>query len=56
MCKLKNMPILVVNSYVFYNMYLTKQVYFRCGIIKLIPQQEEILLKIYKPVLLKKWN
>ena len=35
-------------------MCLTKKVYFGCRIIKLIPKQEEILMKIYKLVLLVK--
>ena len=53
-CKLKNITIILSNAYVFYNMYLTKKVYFGCRIIKLLPQQEEMLIKIYEPVLLVK--
>ena len=37
-------------------MYLTTHVYFGCRILKVTPKQEEILIKISKPVLLKKIN
>ena len=35
-------------------MYLITHVYFGCGIIKMSPQQELILMKISEPVLLQK--
>ena len=35
-------------------MYLIKQVYFSCRIVKLLPQQEDILMKISESVLLIK--
>ena len=43
MGKLKNTPMNIANRYIFYNMYLIKQVYFGCGVISLMPKQEEIL-------------
>ena len=54
MYKLRNTPVSIGNSYLFYNMYLTTQVYFGCGIVKLLPQQERILMKLSKRVLVKK--
>ena len=35
-------------------MYLIKKVYFGYGIIKIIPKQEEILMRISEPVILVK--
>ena len=35
MHKLKSITITSSNAYVFYNMYLIKKVYFRCGVISL---------------------
>ena len=52
--KLDRTPIIISNAYVFFNMYLTSQVYFRYGIVKLMSQQKNILKKISEPVLLKK--
>ena len=52
--KLNRTPIVISNAYVFFNIYLTLQVYFGCGIVKLMLQQENILKKISEPVLLKK--
>ena len=52
--KLKNIIIITSIIYVFYNMYLIKKVYFRCKIVKLILQQENILIKISKTVLFVK--
>ena len=54
MCKLKNVSSTTSNAYVFYNMYLIKTVYFSWGIIRLLSQQEQILIKISKTVLLVK--
>ena len=52
--KLNNIIILSSNAYIFYNIYLIKKVYFRCGIMKITPKQEEILIRISKPVILVK--
>ena len=41
--KLSNTLMLVANAYIFYNMYLIKQVYFGYGVVNLMRQQEEIL-------------
>jgi len=54
MGKLSNTPMLVANVYIFYNMYLIKQVYFGYGVVNLIPQQEEILQELSEKVILKK--
>ena len=54
MGKLRNITITTTNAYTFYNMYLTKKVYFGCGVVKLSLEQEEILIKISELVLLKK--
>ena len=54
MQKLKSTPVTVSNAYMFYNMYLLTQVYFGCGIVKFTPKQEQRLMKICEPVLLKK--
>ena len=54
MYKLRDIPITVSNAYLFYNMYLTTQVYFGCGVVKISPKQEKILMKISEPILLKK--
>ena len=56
MWKLQNTPITASNACMFINMYLTTHVHFGCGIMKLLPKQEEILSKISEPVLLKKLN
>jgi len=39
--KLRKTSVTLGNAYLFYNMYLTIQVYFGCGIVKLIPQQKK---------------
>ena len=54
MSKLKNNSITISNTYIFYNMYQIKTVYFGYGIFRLLPQQEQILMKIRKTVLLVK--
>ena len=54
MSRLKGTSISIANAYVFFNMYLIKQVYFGCGIIELLPAQEKILLHICESTLLKK--
>ena len=34
---LKSISLLIVNTYIYYNTYLMKEVYFVCSIIKLLP-------------------
>ena len=52
--KIRVMDIFPSTAYMFYNMYLCKKVYFGCGIISINDKQEEELMKIYEPVILKK--
>jgi len=54
MDKLSNTLMSVANAYIFYNMYLIKQVYFGCEVVNLMPQQEEILQELSESTLLKK--
>ena len=54
MWRLRQTPITIGNAYVFYNVYLITHVYFGCGIVNLLPQQEKRLMKISESVLLKK--
>ena len=54
MSKLKKVPISIVNAHLYYNMYLLRRVYFGCGIMQLMPNQEKELIKISEPILLKK--
>ena len=53
-CKLSNTTMVVSTASMYYNMYLIKKVYFRCGVISITSKQEEVLKKIYEPVILKK--
>ena len=52
--KLKNTVIFVSTASMYYNMYLCKKVYFGSGVFTLNEKQEDILKKIYEPVILKK--
>jgi len=52
--KLKTIEVKSATAYIFYNMYLSKKVYFRYGIITLTDKQEQELIKIYEPTILKK--
>ena len=54
MWKLGNIPVTVSNAYLYINMYLITHVYFGCGILNINPKQEEILMKLSEPVILKK--
>jgi len=54
--KLKSIPLSIANTYMYYNMYLMRKVYFRCGIITIMPNQEKILMKISKSILLRKMD
>jgi len=40
--------------YIYFNIYLIKSVYFGCEIIALNKLQDNILRKIYKPIIAKK--
>jgi hypothetical protein len=52
--KLNKTEMITSTASLYYNMYLIKKVYFGCGIITITEQQEEILKKIYEPVILRK--
>ena len=52
--RLKNTEIIVSTASMYYNIYLSKKVYYRSGIFYITDQQEDILKKIYKPVILRK--
>ena len=52
--KLNNTSITIANAHMYYNMYLIKQVYFGCEVIKLTPKQEKTLLEISERAILKK--
>ena len=52
--KLKHTEIFVSTASMYYNMYLCKKVFYGSGIVSINKHQEEILRKIYEPVLLKK--
>jgi len=54
LCKLKSVLLSIANAYMYYNMYLMRKVYFGCGIITLMPNQEKILIKISESILLRK--
>ena len=54
MCKLKWVPISIVNTHMYYNMYLLRRVYFGYGIMRLMPNQEKELMKLSENVLIKK--
>ena len=41
-------------AYLYFNIYLTRSVYFECSIIQIIWQQEKILIDIYEKPLLRK--
>jgi len=45
---------MVSTASMHYNMYLCKKVYFGSGVLSLNQKQEDILKKIYEPVILKK--
>ena len=52
--KLNSTLITVASAYLSCNMYLISQVHFRCRIIKLLPQQETIFMKLSKLKLIMK--
>ena len=52
--KLNNIVIYPQLTYIFYNTYLIKSIYFGIDIIKLSLLQEKELMKIYEPTILRK--
>ena len=54
--KLNNILINTLNAYLFYNMYLIEKMCFQFGIVSITFQEEEVVIKVYKLVLLKKLN
>ena len=54
MWKLQKTPITVSNTHLCIHVHLIAHVYFGCGIVRLLPKQEDILRKISEPVLLRK--
>ena len=52
--RLKNTSIMISTAPMYYNIYLSKKVYFGCGIFALNLKQVNILKKIYEPVILRK--
>ena len=54
MSKLRSTPLSITNTYVYFNIYLIKQVYFGSGVLNLNPKQEEELMKISKVTLLRR--
>ena len=54
MRKLKNATMVISTASMHSNMCLIKNVYFRCGIMSLTPQQEKTLKKMCEPIILKK--
>ena len=52
--KLKNTTIVASTACIYYNMYLIKKVYFGCRVLGITLQQEEVLKKIYEPIILRK--
>jgi len=51
--KLMNTLMSAIQTYIYFNMYLTRSV-FLCNIIELTMQQERILIEIYERLILKK--
>ena len=54
MSKLRSIPLMITNTYVYFNMYLITMVYFSYGVLILNPKQEEELIKISEATLLQK--
>ena len=54
MHKLKNATMVVSTASVCHNMHIIKKVYFVCGVLSLMPQQETMLKKTHEPMMLKK--
>ena len=52
--KLKNTIILIQLICLFFNICLTKSLYFSCGIIELSKEQDSILRNIYEKIILEK--
>ena len=52
--KLNNMEMITTLALIYYNVYLITNVYYGCGIFSISKKQEDILMKIYEPVILQK--
>ena len=52
--KLKNTKMITTTALMYYNAYLITNVYYGCRILNITSKQEEILKKIYKPIILQK--
>ena len=54
MSRLRSALISAVNMHVLFNMCLITQAYFKCGVISLLPKQEDLLMKTSEAALLRK--
>ena len=52
--KIKKIDIYPSIAYIFFNMYLCRKVYFGYSIVDMNDKQEKELIRIYKPMILKK--
>ena len=52
--KLRSEPLIINNTYLYFNMHLIMQVYYGCRVISLTLKQEKILMQISKETLLRK--
>ena len=52
--KIKVMEIYPAIAYAFFNVYLSKKVFFGCGIVDINKKQENELIRIYEPMILHK--
>ena len=52
--KLNNITIVISTASMHYNIHLIKKVYFGCGVISITSKREELLKKIYEPIILRK--
>ena len=52
--KLNSTTIVVSTASMYYNMHLIKKVYFGFRVMSITLKQEEVLKKIYEPVILRK--
>jgi len=52
--KLKNTEMITTTASMYYNAYLITNVYYGYGILNITSKQEEILKKIYEPIILQK--
>ena len=52
--KLRAINVRSATAYIFYNTYLCIKVCFRCRIMSITEKQEQELMKIHKPIILRK--